>query len=153
MTAGFPIRGGVNAVVVSDGRVLVVEFDDDSGHHYNLPGGGVEPDEPVREALSMEVREETSVDITVGRLRTVHGYYPPDHDGKYGPTHKLTLFFEADLPESTRPTMPANPDPHQVGVEWLQIEGIDSKPLYPDLGGEWKNVLSGDATGRFLERG
>jgi 8-oxo-dGTP diphosphatase len=37
--------------------VLLVEFNDETGLHYNLPGGGVEPGESVIEALEREVRE------------------------------------------------------------------------------------------------
>jgi len=51
------IRVGARALVVENESVLLVEFNDETGLHYNLPGGGVEPGESVIEALEREVRE------------------------------------------------------------------------------------------------
>ena len=39
------IRVGANALIVRDGAVLLVEFDDETGLHYTLPRGGIEPGE------------------------------------------------------------------------------------------------------------
>lgn len=36
------IRVSVRAVIVRDGAILLSEYDDENGLHYNLPGGGVE---------------------------------------------------------------------------------------------------------------
>lgn len=46
------IRVGVNAAIVRDQAILLVEFDDaQSGLHYNLPGGGVHAGETLHAAL------------------------------------------------------------------------------------------------------
>jgi 8-oxo-dGTP diphosphatase len=64
-------RIGVYALIFDDeGRVLL-------GHRrdvdwWNLPGGGMEAGETVDEALCREVREETGLEVKVGRLVGVY---------------------------------------------------------------------------------
>ncbi len=62
------IRVAASALIVEDGRALLVEFDDESGVHFKFPGGGVEPGETLEEAVRREVREEACLDVRVDRL-------------------------------------------------------------------------------------
>jgi len=43
----FHIRVRACALIIENDSVLLVEFLDESGLHYNLPAGGVEPGESV----------------------------------------------------------------------------------------------------------
>src|SRR5690606_15457197 len=54
----------VGAVVMHDGALLLVQraHDPEAGS-WSLPGGRVEPGEPLWEAVVREVREETSLDV------------------------------------------------------------------------------------------
>lgn len=146
----WPIRVGVNAVIVSDGRLLVVGFDDETGPHYNLPGGGVEQGEPLQAAVVREVREETSVDVDVGDLLFAHEYHPERDASDYGAIHKLTLFFECEMPASATPTLPEEPDPNLSEVTWLSLEGIETQPLLPDLGHTWRTIVESEPSDRYL---
>ena len=38
----YPIRVRASALIIQNDAILLVEFDDENGLHYNLPGGGVE---------------------------------------------------------------------------------------------------------------
>lgn len=58
----------VTAVIIEDGKVLMLDQDTDEPRSYSLPGGKVEDGEALGEALIREVREETGVDVEVGRL-------------------------------------------------------------------------------------
>ncbi len=66
-------RQAVRALVVRDGHVLLAKSHDrHSPAHawWELPGGGIEPDEAPEEALRRELREETGyVDVEVGPER------------------------------------------------------------------------------------
>lgn len=152
MTDLFPIRVGAKAIVLEDDAVLAVRIDDENSLHYNLPGGGIEPDERVRDGLVREVREETGATVSVGPLSFVNEYYPPAHDAEYGPTHMLNLFFSCELTGSTQPNLPVKPDPNQVGVEWLPVASIDDQPLAPELGETWNDVLDGEPSTRYVDR-
>lgn len=55
---------GVGAVVISDGKVLLVKRGKDPGRGYwAIPGGGVELGESLAEAAEREIKEETGVII------------------------------------------------------------------------------------------
>lgn len=60
--AAVPVRVRAGAVVLRDGRMLLIGCDDgDGGTYYEIPGGGVEEGETPREAAVREPREETGL--------------------------------------------------------------------------------------------
>lgn len=66
---GLRIRPAVRAIVLDpDDRVLLVQFRfPETGEHWALPGGGVEPGESDHDALHRELAEECGVvDAQVG---------------------------------------------------------------------------------------
>jgi 8-oxo-dGTP diphosphatase len=68
--ANAQFRVAVSALIIEAGKVLL-------GHRrdigwWNLPGGGMELGETVEEALQREVREETGLEVEVGRLVGVY---------------------------------------------------------------------------------
>lgn len=125
------IRVGVNAVIVRDKKILLVEFNDQTGTHFNLPGGGVEDSESIHDALIREVSEETCCEIEIGRLLMVWEYDPIRYDGKFGPKHKIGIVFECRLRSDSEPTLPERPDAHQTAVRWVSLEDLPSLPLLP----------------------
>ena len=138
------IRVGVSAAIVQDGAVLLVAFDDESGYHYNLPGGGIEPGEGVVAALQREVREETGVTAAVGTLLGAWEYVPTADYAPYGPQAKLNLLFACTITAGT-PALPAQPDAQQVGVVWLPVADLPGAPLLPSPSGVLLRVLQGQA--------
>ncbi len=68
----YHIRVRAGAVIIQDDSVLLIEFNDENGLHYNLPAGGVEPNETVIEAVRREAQEESSNDVEVGPLAFVY---------------------------------------------------------------------------------
>ncbi|MEK6992550.1 NUDIX domain-containing protein [Paenibacillus sp. FSL K6-1566] len=43
----YHIRVRPTALVIQEERILLVEYSDENGIHYNLPGGGAEPGETI----------------------------------------------------------------------------------------------------------
>lgn len=127
------IRVRAGAVILEDNSILLVEFNDQNGLHYNLPGGGVEPNETVIEAIRREVKEEASIDVEVGPLAFVYEYAPHLNANKYGDTHSLGLMFECKIKEGLTPRIPNNPDPNQTDVKWIPLSELNDIILYPNI--------------------
>lgn len=136
-------RSVVRGVIIRDNKLLLVEIDDESGLHYNFPGGGIELDETLYDALKREMWEETRAIVTVGRLLVVWDYIPPNND-QYGNVHKVVHLFACKLLPDSKPHMPDTPDKNQIGVRWVALDQVGSITLYPDLGNDLVRVISGD---------
>jgi ADP-ribose pyrophosphatase YjhB (NUDIX family) len=147
----FPIRVGANALIVRSGSLLVVEFTDDTGRHYNLPGGGVEAHESVKEGLKREVYEETCAEVNVGKLAFVVEYEPCRNGGWAGSVHKLSPIFVCSPLPNSEPRLPARPDPNQSGVHCVPLKTLPSTKLLPHLSERLTAYLANPQGAVFLE--
>lgn len=89
---------------------------------WDLPGGGLDPLEPVLVGLRREVWEETGIqDFQCDRLLTVFEQFFPNADA---PTsHTLHLIYQCTLPD--RPAT-LQGDPSEVGPKGIQWRAIAS---------------------------
>ncbi|MDF9761088.1 8-oxo-dGTP pyrophosphatase MutT (NUDIX family) [Peribacillus simplex] len=129
----YHIRVRAGALIIKDDSVLLIEFNDENGLHYNLPAGGVDSNETIIEAVRREAQEEASVDVDVGSLAFVYEYAPHINSNKYGETHSLGLMFECKIKEGFSPRFPNNPDPNQTGVKWIKLSDLKNVILYPNI--------------------
>jgi 8-oxo-dGTP diphosphatase len=82
----------IAAILVRDGRVLLVKRNIEPGRGlWSLPGGFIEEDETVEQAVIREVREETGLSCLPRRLCDAHAM----RSAVYGSI--LVLCFEADI--------------------------------------------------------
>jgi ADP-ribose pyrophosphatase YjhB (NUDIX family) len=125
------VEVSVNAVIVRDESILLVEFQDRSGRYFNLPGGGIAAGESATAALRRKVREETCAEIEVGPLLLVTEYLPPRYSEHYGRLHKLGLIFQGTLVDGIEPRLPERPDAYQIAVRWLPLAELPA--LLPAL--------------------
>jgi 8-oxo-dGTP pyrophosphatase MutT (NUDIX family) len=137
----FHIRVRAGAVVIQNDSILLVEFNDENGLHYNLPAGGVDPNETIIEAVKREAKEETSIEVEVGPLAFVYEYAPHLKSNKYGETHSLGLMFECKIKEGSNPRMPDNPDPNQTDVKWIKLSELHKVILYPNISEHIKKYI------------
>ncbi|MDP5273719.1 NUDIX domain-containing protein [Chengkuizengella axinellae] len=129
----YHIRVKAGALIIENNSILLVEFNDENGVHYNFPAGGVEPGETVIEAVQREAKEEASIDVEVGPLALAYEYAPHLNDNIYGETHSIHMMFECKIKENAIPKMPSNPDPNQSGVKWIPLSKINDIVLYPNI--------------------
>jgi len=58
-------RPSVYGVIIEDGKILLSK---QWGDGYDFPGGGIDLGESISDALKREVREETGLDVEIGRI-------------------------------------------------------------------------------------
>jgi 8-oxo-dGTP diphosphatase len=146
MTYHIRVRAG--ALILENESILLVEFNDEKGIHYNLPAGGVEPGESVIEAVRREAKEEASVNVEVGPLAFVYEYAPHLNRNRFGELHSLGLMFECRIQEGSIPMMPAHPDPNQTAVKWVKLSKLEDIVLYPNMK---KHILNYSKDRKTLE--
>lgn len=129
----YPIRVRACALIIENDSILLIEYEDERGVHYNLPAGGVEPNESVIEAVKREAKEEASVDVEVGPLAFIYEYAPHLNANKFGDIHSLQLIFECTLTNASVPKQPKYPDPNQIDVKWIKLSELNNNVLYPHL--------------------
>jgi len=125
------IRLSVKAIIIRDGRVLVLRCRDQDGAWYALPGGGQVAGETLDQCLRRECLEELGCRVRMGPLRFVRDYISWHHEfAAHDPnSHQVELMFEAYL--ESEPSCPSQPDTMQEGFAWLDIASLPGCRLYP----------------------
>jgi ADP-ribose pyrophosphatase YjhB (NUDIX family) len=100
-------RLAVRAVILHEDRLLLVNAYRGSGALWCAPGGGVELHQSLESALRREVREETGLEIRIGKLCLINEFHDPEGD-----FHQVDIYFRCEI---------AAGDP--TG-EWTDPEGV-----------------------------
>ncbi|ETT32472.1 NUDIX hydrolase [Paenibacillus sp. FSL R5-192] len=134
-----PIRNSAKAIIVQDGRLLVIRLEDQYGTAYVFPGGGQEKGEELKDAVARECLEEIGQAVNVGELLHIREYIGKNHEFAEwdADIHQVEFYFACSLidPEATV-FEGSNPDDHQVAVEWIALEELSQIRLYPKTIGE-----------------
>lgn len=116
----------VGAVVISDGRLLLVQRGREPGRGWwSIPGGRVEPGETLTEAVQRELAEETGL---AGRCERFIGWVErigEDH-------HFVILDFLVVVEDQSIPVAVAGDD--AAAVAWVPLEELSARPrIVPGL--------------------
>lgn len=141
----YHIRVNARGIVLNGDKILLNEFG--GGEYYNIPGGGVEPGETIREAVVREVFEEAGLKVSVGDLIYVLEYEPANCDFMYGKTPHLSLVFRCFLEGGDAikpPTIPdVDPDNPEITCEakWIPIANLKELHYVPYIHEELMEYL------------
>ena len=72
MTTNNPKRIRAVAMIVNNGKILLIHRMNSGKEYYVFPGGGVENGETVEQAVLREVQEETSLEVKIEKLLYHH---------------------------------------------------------------------------------
>lgn len=128
-----PVRNSAKAIIIHQGKLLALEFLDQQGPWFQLPGGGQQPGETLHQALIRECLEEVNASVKVGELQLVREYIASNHEfAEENPGfHQVEFMFGCEILNPTEVGAGHETDEGQLNVVWLDIVRLDEYRLYP----------------------
>lgn len=112
----------VGAVIMDGDRLLVVQRQDPPhAGRWAVPGGRVEPGEPLVAAVAREVREETGLEVEVGDVAWVGETIGPGDPPAWH--YVLVDFWASPVGGHLRAADDA------VEVAWVALDAADERPM------------------------
>jgi ADP-ribose pyrophosphatase YjhB (NUDIX family) len=146
------MRVRVSAVFEREGEILCMKYVYGGKEVFALPGGGVDQDVPLQEAIVNEWREELGVKLDVGDIIMI-GEAPATK------RHSQTLHIVFDALEIRGTPKIRSGTTHSLDIAWVPVEALAKTPLYPDVGKKLHDWLTSaprrslEFIGNCMERG
>jgi len=117
-------RVAAYAVVVADGRMLLVHWAEADQSGWSLPGGGLEPGEHPEQAAVREVREETGYDVEIDELLGIDSIVVrgPDRLVPGPDLHGLRIVYRAHVVGGT---LTHEVDGSSDEAAWVPLEQVE----------------------------
>jgi len=122
------IRNAVRALIIRDGKLLVLKKIDGS---YTLPGGAHDPGETLEQGLQRECLEEIGTEVQINRLAYIGDYFKPKDSIPPSTRHQVEFLFHCSVSDDYCAHSGHHPDKRQVDVLWLELNDLANQPLYP----------------------
>ena len=139
MKRDYPDRPivGVGAVIIEDGRALIVQ----RGHEplkgqWSIPGGVVELGETLRRAAERETLEETGLTVEAGEVVEVFDSIYADSSGRTQ-YHYVLVDFLCRAGAGT-----PVPGSDAAALRWVSFQELDSIPMQESVRRVLRKVLA-----------
>lgn len=123
------------AFVIKDGQILLLERWKNGLHYFAVPGGTVEDDENLEDAVKRELLEEASIEIEVDKVVL------EDFTAGYGKCVYFSLKSFAGTPKISKESPEAgydNPDNHYE-LKWVDFDNLANINLLPKSAKDYLN--------------
>ena len=129
----YDTRLAAYAVIVEDGRILLTWYNGEAGKGtpcWSLPGGGVEYDETVEQAIHREMLEETGLEVALHAPLTVHSWTgTPKLSSR--PFKSVRVLYDAEVTGGKLETTEV--DGSTDFAEWLALDEVFAQPSLADI--------------------
>lgn len=126
------IRNAVKAVLIKDNLILLIKHKNENVY-YTLPGGGINHNENIYDALRRECLEEVGAKIKVQDLIFVTEYIADEDINtiqKKG-FHQIDMYFKCEIIGELDINHAIEQDDTQIGYEWINVCMLENIKFYP----------------------
>ncbi len=115
----------VGAIIIKDSKILLIHRFKNGQEYWVLPGGGVEDNETLDEALVREVKEETSLNLISFELLGTSEHEEHQH-----------IFYKCILAKGNSeiggPEKENSSNNNIYILEWVSLINVQNLNLYPE---------------------
>jgi 8-oxo-dGTP diphosphatase len=137
------MRVRVSAVFEREQEILCMKYIYGGKEVFAVPGGGVDKDIPLQEAIVAEWRDELGIKLEIGEVIMI-GEAPATK------RHPQTLHIVFSALEVHGTPKIRSDNTHSLDIAWVPIDKLHKSPLYPDVGKQIYEYLT-VGNGRSLE--
>ncbi len=122
---------GVYGICKMEGKILVVhKTAGPYRNRYDLPGGTIEPNESVDQALTREFKEETGLEIVASKALGFSEFIVRYTLGDHSHVQHIPLFFQVECKTENNGTALAYSNDTE-GYEWVLLRDINEENSSP----------------------
>lgn len=127
----YAIRTATKAIIIENDKILLNKYYKNNTY-YTLPGGGQDHNEDLKSNLKRECLEEIGASIEVEEILFVREFIADHHNPPSNRTgyHQVNIIFKCKLIDKYFQAA-TQPDPNQIGSEWIEIKNLLNYKLYP----------------------